>query len=121
MECPAPHPQSDHQQRSEEATNMRWNVPTPSAVLDIPMTDSATVVIRRHGRPDGPRLLFSHGCGFAADLYLPYWSLLLDRFDLFICDIRSHGWNPLADRRHQNFAYFIEDLETILRAYPNNW
>ncbi len=100
---------------------MRWNVPTPSAVLDIPMTDSATVVIRRHGRPDGPRLLFSHGCGFAADLYLPYWSLLLDRFDLFICDIRSHGWNPLADRRHQNFAYFIEDLETILRAYPNNW
>ena len=36
------------------------------------MHDGATTIIRRHGNPAGPRLVLSHGCGFATDLYYPY-------------------------------------------------
>ena len=52
----------------------------------------------------------------AADAYLPYWSLLRDRVDLLIFDLRSHGWNPEADPASLNFSTFIDDLDSVLRA-----
>ena len=103
------------------AMSTGWRVPNPSSSLTVPMADGAAVTIRRHGRQDGPRLLFSHGCGFAADLYLPYWSLLLDRFDLLVFDIRSHGWNPVSERRKQNFPSFVSDLGAILGAVADEY
>ena len=41
----------------------------------------------------------NNGNGLAADLYFPFWSLLADRFDLVLYDLRSHGWNPVSDIR----------------------
>ena len=93
-----------------------WQLPKASKVLEVPMDDGATVYVRRHGNPDGPRLLLSHGCGMAIDTYLPYWTLLLDRFDLFLFDLRSHGWNPPGPRMAQNIPTFVRDCESILRA-----
>ena len=29
-------------------------------------------------------MLLTHGNGVAADLYFPFWSLLAERFDLFL-------------------------------------
>ena len=61
-------------------------------------------------------MLLSHGCGLSIDCYYPFWSLLLDRFDLFVFDIRSHGWNPPGPREAQNIPTFVRDFESVLRA-----
>jgi hypothetical protein len=68
--------------------------PTPRAVLDLAMSDGAIVRVRRHGNPDGPRLILSHGNGFAIDGYFAFWRHLLADFELFVFDQRNHRWNP---------------------------
>jgi len=61
-------------------------VPTPHETFDLTMADGAPIRIRRHGNPRGPRLVLCHGNGFAIDAYVPFWSLLADRFDLVLYD-----------------------------------
>ena len=85
------------------------------------MEDGARIIIRRHGNPKGPRIVLSHGNGFSADLYYPFWSLLTDRFDVVIYDIRSHGWNPLSDLQAQNFWTFVNDNVTIFQAIDRHF
>ena len=53
-----------------------WVVPEPRLAFDLTMADGAVIRVRRHGNPDGPRLVLSHGNGFAIDGYLPFWSEL---------------------------------------------
>ena len=98
-----------------------WKLPEPTEVLEVLTPDEALIYVRRHGNPDGPRLLLSHGCGLAIDSYLPYWSLLIDRFDLFLFDLRSHGWNPPGPQKAQNIPTFVRDCESILRAIGRNF
>lgn len=93
-----------------------WKLPKANGVLDVTMADGAQVYVRRHGNPEGPRMLLSHGCGLAIDTYYPFWSQLEDRFDLFIFDLRSHGWNPPGSLRAQNIPTFVRDCEAVLRA-----
>ena len=57
-------------------------IPAPSDTVKLRMADGAPVMLRRHGNPSGPRMLFSHGNALAADLYYPFWSSFTDRFDL---------------------------------------
>ena len=90
-------------------------IPAPSDTVKLRMADGALVMLRRHGNPSGPRMLFSHGNALAADLYYPFWSSFTDRFDLFIYDVRSHGWNPAWDRQTHNFSTFISDSQCIVR------
>ena len=66
--------------------------------------------------PTAHRLLLSHGNGFASDLYYPFWSLLLDRFDIIVYDVRNHGWNPVGDRRRHNVPTFVQDSQNILAS-----
>lgn len=80
------------------------------------MVDGATINLRRHGNPDGPRLVLSHGNGLAIDLYYPFWSLLLDDFDLIVYDLRNHGWNALGDISMHNVPMFAHDHDRILDA-----
>ena len=89
--------------------------------MKCPCPTGALVFVRRHGNPEGPRILFSHGCGLSADAYYPYWSLLAERFDLFIYDLRSHGWNPVSDVRAQNIPTFAQDCESVIRAIRRNY
>ena len=94
----------------------RWTVPTPMTVLELPFVDGARISVRRHGNPEGPRIVLSHGNGLSADTYYPYWSLLEDRFDLFVYDLRNHGHNPVGERRLHSVPAFVRDLERIVRA-----
>ena len=93
-----------------------WVVPAPSAVAEVHTDDGTTIHIRRHGNPSGPRVLMTHGNGLAIDLYYPFWSLLADRFDLLIYDLRSHGWNPVGDLSSQSFPKLVSDNREVIRV-----
>ena len=91
-------------------------VPDPIEAWEVRTPDGASIFVRRHGNPDGVALLVSHGNGFAVDAYCPFWSRLADRFDIFIHDLRNHGWNPVSDRMLHNVPQFAEDTERVLRS-----
>ncbi|MXZ89893.1 MAG: alpha/beta hydrolase [Chloroflexi bacterium] len=93
-----------------------WSVPEPAEILAVDVANGARTQVRRHGNPGGPRLILSHGCGLAADTYLPYWSLLQDCVDLLVFDFRSHGWNQEGSPASLNFPIFADDCEAILAA-----
>ena len=97
-------------------TPERWNVPTPLETVRVQMADGAPITLRRHGNPSGPRMVFSHGNALTADLYYPFWSLLMDRFDIVLYDVRSHGWNPVWGRQTHNFPTFVSDSQSIARG-----
>jgi pimeloyl-ACP methyl ester carboxylesterase len=95
-----------------------FSVPKPHQVLDLTMSDGAKIYVRRHGNPDGPRLILSHGNGFAIDAYFPFWRHLIEDCDVIVYDQRNHGWNPLHRAAGHTQAQMAEDLETILSAVP---
>ena len=72
---------------------MNFVVPVPSETIDVALDDGATIRVRRHGNPAGPRLMVTHGNGFAADAYLPFWQLLTPDYDVLVFDFRNHGQN----------------------------
>lgn len=78
------------------------------------MEDGTVIVLRRHGNPQGPRLVISHGNGLAIDLYYPFWSLLADDFDLVIYDLRNHGWNEITSLRNHTIPNLVEDHDRII-------
>ncbi len=94
---------------------MRWVIPEPAAVFEVPAPDGATIFVRRHGNPEGQRLVLCHGNGFAADAYFPFWSRFIDRFDVFVYDLRCHGWNPVGSQRMHNVVTFAADSERVVR------
>ena len=98
-----------------------WKLPAPLATAEVRMDDGVMIIIRRHGNPEGPRLVLSHGNGFSADFYYPFWSLFTDRFDLVICDFRSHGWNPVSDLQAHNFWTFVNDNATVSQAIDRHF
>lgn len=80
------------------------------------MSDGVIVRVRRHGNLDGPRLIMSHGNGFAVDAYFPFWRRLLKDFDVFVYDQRNHGWNPRHEKSSHTQGQMADDMEAILRA-----
>ena len=64
-------------------------VPRPTSTVRVQTDKNTSIILRRHGNPDGPRLVLSHGNGLAIDLYYPFWGLLTDEFDLIIHDLRK--------------------------------
>ena len=97
----------------EPAPNAALHVPEPHEVIEVLTDDGSRIAVRRHGAPDGPRMVLSHGNGLAADLYYPFWSLLEDHFDLVIYDFRNHGWNPSGDLRKHNVHQFVNDNQCV--------
>jgi len=92
-------------------------VPQPHQTFDLAMADGAVIRVRRHGNPDGPRLVMAHGNGFAIDAYVPFWGLLADRFDLVLYDQRNHGQNPRHDDiSHHELDYFVSDMEEVYQG-----
>ncbi len=89
------------------------DVPRPASVVRAKLEHGVSVPVRRYGNPEGPRLLMSHGNGLAIDLYYPYWSLLLEQFDLLLFDLRGHGRNPPGPMAGHTIPAFSRDLETI--------
>jgi pimeloyl-ACP methyl ester carboxylesterase len=95
---------------------MHFELPIPSMIFDVVLDDGAKICVRRHGRADGVRLLLSHGNGFAADAYFPYWQYLLADFDLVVFDFRNHGQNVPAVPPHHNYKQLARDLEHVVQA-----
>ncbi len=98
-----------------------WEIPEPLSVCEVRLDEDTVTVLRRHGNPDGPRLVLSHGNGLAIDLYYPFWSLLLDEFDLIVYDLRNHGWNTVGSRQKHNVPTLIRDQERILEAIDRHY
>jgi pimeloyl-ACP methyl ester carboxylesterase len=80
------------------------------------MDDGAVVRVRRHGNLAGPRLLLSHGNGFAIEAYYPFWSLLARRWEVVLFDQRNHGVNPLHGGAGHTYPQFSADLDRIAGA-----
>lgn len=103
-------------------TEPAWEVPEPISICRVEIDDQTTTTIRQHGNPDADvRIVLSHGSGLAADLYYPFWSLLADEFDLFIYDLRNHGWNSVGARRDHNIPRLIHDHDVILESIDRNF
>ena len=90
-------------------------IPSSRESFDVVMGDGAVIRVRRHGRPDGIRILISNGNGFAVDGYHPFWGPLTDRFDVIAFDFRNHGANPLAasGKDGHTYAQMTLDLERV--------
>ena len=93
-----------------------WDVPEPVATHPVQVDGDTVITLRRHGNPDGPRLVMSHGNGLAADLYYPFWSLLTDEYDVIIYDLRNHGWNALSPLERHNVPTLVDDHDRVIAA-----
>ena len=98
-----------------------WEIPEPHSVLEVRVDDETDIIVRRHGNPAGPRVITSHGNGFAIDMYYPFWSLLADDFDLVVYGLRNHGWNRVSALQNHNFPTFVRDLDTIADAVEQHY
>ena len=98
-----------------------WRVPEPRSTLDVRVDEDTVITVRRHGNPDGPRLVLSHGNGLAIDLYYPFWSLLAGEFDLLLYDLRNHGWNEVGPLLRHNVPTIAADQDAILEAIDEEY
>jgi pimeloyl-ACP methyl ester carboxylesterase len=94
---------------------MNLIVPAPSQTFDVDLEDGAKIKIRRHGNRDGVRMMVTHGNGFAADAYLPFWQHLTPKYDVLVFDFRNHGQNIPVEPANHNYAQFTRDLECVLQ------
>ncbi len=102
-------------------SNSQWTVPDPLAAVDAQMADGTVIVLRRHGNPAGPRVVLSHANGLAMDAYYPFWSLLTDRFDVVVYDLRNHGWNLVGALDAHAIPTFVEDMTYVARAIGHHF
>lgn len=100
---------------------MSFVLPEPNDIANVDMHDGAVIRLRRHGNPDGPRLVLCHGNGFATDAYFPFWRNFLDGFDLVLYDQRNHGWNPRFGSHGHNLDGFARDMETLKAKIPETF
>ncbi len=85
------------------------------------MGGGSSIVLRRHGNPQGRRLLLCHGNGLAIDLYYPFWSRLEEEFDLVAFDLRNHGWNNVGDAESHNIPNMVADHDRVLEAVERHF
>ncbi len=93
-----------------------WELPAPLSTEIVQVDADTTIAVRRHGNPEGPRLVLSHGNGLAVDLYYPFWSLLTNEFDVIVYDMRNHGWNGLTPLERHNVPTLVNDHDLVIAA-----
>ena len=103
------------------ADKTQITIPRPHAVFEAVMEDGAIIRLRRHGVPDAPRLVLSHGNGLAIDGYFSFWGRLLDRYDVIVYDFRNHGQNPPHHPPGHQWKRFIQDDERIWHTIHEQW
>ncbi len=95
---------------------MKLEVPEPRDVFDLVMDDGAVFHIRRYGDAAAKlRMFLSHGNGFAADGYAPFWQPLADDFELIVFDFRNHGRNARSDPANHHYDQMARDVGTVFR------
>ena len=98
-----------------------WDLPAPLSTHDVAMHDGSVATLRRHGNPNGPRLVLSHGSGLAIDLYYPFWSLLAGEFDLVVYDLRNHGWNATGSLAEHTISNLVRDFKHTIEAIERRY
>ncbi len=98
---------------NEATKSISWTLPKPLTIREARMEDGTAILLRRHGNPDGIRIVLSHANGFAADTYYPFWSLLMKRFDIVVFDFRNHGWNSVGPMDSHSIPVFVQDLTQV--------
>ncbi|WP_420621676.1 alpha/beta fold hydrolase [Candidatus Poriferisodalis sp.] len=94
-----------------------WVVPEPHAVIDVTVDDDVMLSVRRHGNlASRCRVLLGHGCGLAADAYLPFWSQLAIRYEIIAYDMRSHGYSSLGPLETLNVPTLVRDSQSVFRT-----
>ncbi len=107
------------QSRSEASAG--FVLPEPVTVLDLVMDDGAPMRVVRHGNTAGPRVVLSHGNGFASDSCFPFWRLMLERFDLALFDVRNCGRNPFHASGSHDYFRFVHDFAEVHAAISAEW
>jgi pimeloyl-ACP methyl ester carboxylesterase len=95
---------------------MTFELPSPSTAFEVALDDGARIKVRRHGNSAGPRVLLTHGNGFAVNAYFPYWRHLLADFDLILFDFRNHGENDPVEPSNHHYEQLSRDLERVVQA-----
>lgn len=80
------------------------------------MDDGAVVRVRRHGNLRAPRLVLSHGNGFAIDAYFPFWRLFFADCEVVVYDQRNYGRNPFHGAAGHTLQRMADDLQSLRRA-----
>ncbi len=96
-------------------------LPEHVATLNVVMDDGAPIRVVRHGNPSGPRVVLSHGNGFASDSYFPFWRHMLERFDLTLYDVRNCGRNPFHAGEAHDYPRFVRDFAQVHGAIAEEW
>ncbi|MDA1070304.1 MAG: alpha/beta hydrolase [Proteobacteria bacterium] len=80
------------------------------------LSDGADILLRRTGNPEGPRLLVSHGTGFAVDGFARMWQPLAATCDLVLFDLRGHGRNGAVAPQSVDAERLMRDMAEIVTA-----
>jgi pimeloyl-ACP methyl ester carboxylesterase len=91
-------------------------LPPPLGVIDVAGADGALFRVRRHGNSCGPRLIVSHGNGFATDGYVDFWGRFPGDFEVIAFDARNHGWNDRTTPPAHDYAHMARDLDLVRAA-----
>ncbi|MCH9675193.1 MAG: alpha/beta hydrolase [Gammaproteobacteria bacterium] len=91
-------------------------IPSPIRRVVINAPDGATLIIRQHGNVSGPRIVMSHGNGFAMNGYVSFWLPLLADFEVVLVDQRNHGENPTDGGRSHHLDGLAADLQSVIEA-----
>lgn len=91
----------------------------------LTLSDGASILLRRTGDPEGPRLLVGHGTGFAIDGFARMWRPLEASCDLVLIDLRGHGRSgPVAPesvdgpRLTRDMAEIVDGVTAAFGARP---
>ncbi len=84
--------------------------------LTVTCTDGAQIEVRRYVKSGAPRLVLSHGNGFAIGGYAKFWELLLPDYELCLFDLRNHGGNRLTPLPAHNLSAMASDHAAVRAA-----
>ena len=90
-------------------------------IIEVSIDGGAGLVLRRYANPDRPRLLISHGNGFAIDGYQSFWRLLLADFEIVTFDQRNHGRNPRGPIETHSVAAMAGDHLAVQTAVEKSF
>jgi pimeloyl-ACP methyl ester carboxylesterase len=85
------------------------------------LSDGASILLRRTGNPKGPRLLVSHGTGFAIDGFARMWRPLAGNHDLIVFDLRGHGHSGAVSPETVDGPRLTLDMAEVLAAVAEVW
>ena len=87
----------------------------------LALSDGASVLLRRCGNQEGPRLFVGHGTGFAVDGFIRMWRPLLADCDLILFDLRGHGGSGPVPAETVDGPRLTRDMAEILAGAATVW